>query len=61
MKAREIEIDVKETRKTQITIFCRDKSRRVIVSEGIWSTSMAYALGRDLEYENFKYATVSVI
>ena len=47
--------------KTQITIVCKDGSKRVINSIGMWNVGMATDLGKDLEATNFKYATVNIL
>jgi hypothetical protein len=52
---------VEDERKTQITIVCKDGSRRVINSVGIWNVGMATDLGKDLEATNFSHALVNIL
>jgi hypothetical protein len=50
-----------DDRKTQITIVCKDGSKRVINPVGMWNIGMATDLGKDLEDTNFKYAVVHIL
>lgn len=47
--------------KTRITLFCKDNTKRVITVIGHKTVTDATALGRDLEGNNLKYATVAIL
>lgn len=54
-------MDNKETRKSKITVHCKDETIRTITCIGLYTPPMAVLLGKDLEGSNFKYALVTIL
>ena len=48
-------------RKTMVTVECKDGSKRVITCLGIYTSTSAIALGKDLEADNYKSVSVKVL
>ena len=56
-----IRVDKEEVRKSKITIYCKDKSVRILTSLGVYTPDKANELGKDLEGKNFFRAEALIL
>ncbi len=55
------EVNVNTDLKSKIVVYCKDGTKRIINCIGRYSEFHAVNLGRDLEYDNYHKAEVSII